>query len=147
MPSTGLKWFNDVAYGVGKAAVDRLATDMAFEFKALKHSKMAALSLWPGAVGTELVKDTGFFPPEMLESVEYTGRVVAALLGDDNVARHSGRTLAVGEMAVEYGVFDVDGKQPINPPQGAEMDVLIGGNRGKVYKPDRVATKLGTAKL
>ena len=90
-----------------------------------------------GMVGTEMVKELGFFPPDKLESVEYTGRTVAALLqnflGDPRTSaarRHSGKTLAVWELAVEFGVRDVDGKQPTNPEQAGEMDLLIGGNRG-----------------
>jgi NAD(P)-dependent dehydrogenase (short-subunit alcohol dehydrogenase family) len=43
----GLKWFNDVAYGVAKAGVDRLVTDMAYELKVLKTG-VSAINLWPG---------------------------------------------------------------------------------------------------
>ena len=65
-----------------------------------------------------------------------SGRVVTALLEDtEGVGRHSGKTLAVWELAVEYGVKDVNGKQPRNPGQAQEMDLLIGGNRGFKYNP------------
>lgn len=142
----GLKWLNDVLYGVAKAGLDRLTRDMAHEFKILKTG-VVAVGLWPGMVGTELVKDMKHFPEDQLESVEYTGRVVAALLangGEMNLlGRYSGKTLCVGELAVEYGVTDVDGKQPCYPDLAAEMDLLIGGNRGLVYK----RKKLPQAKL
>jgi NAD(P)-dependent dehydrogenase (short-subunit alcohol dehydrogenase family) len=46
----GGQYFLGVAYGVGKAGVDRLAVDMAHE---LKPHKVAAVSLWPGFVKTE----------------------------------------------------------------------------------------------
>jgi dehydrogenase/reductase SDR family protein 1 len=41
-----------VAYGVGKAAVDRMAADCAVE---LKKQNVAMISLWPGPVRTEYV--------------------------------------------------------------------------------------------
>ena len=38
------------AYGIGKAACDRMAADCAIE---LKDQNVAMISLWPGAVSTE----------------------------------------------------------------------------------------------
>jgi NAD(P)-dependent dehydrogenase (short-subunit alcohol dehydrogenase family) len=43
----GLRYLFNVAYGVGKAACDRMAADCALE---LKGSNVAMISLWPGAV-------------------------------------------------------------------------------------------------
>jgi NAD(P)-dependent dehydrogenase (short-subunit alcohol dehydrogenase family) len=43
----GLRYLFNVAYGVGKAACDRMAADCALE---LKGSNVAMVSLWPGAV-------------------------------------------------------------------------------------------------
>ena len=50
----GLRYLFNVAYGVGKAACDRMAADCAMELKA--HN-VAMISLWPGAVKTEKVKE------------------------------------------------------------------------------------------
>ena len=41
-----------MAYGIGKAAVDRMAADCAVELR--KHN-VAMISLWPGPVKTEYV--------------------------------------------------------------------------------------------
>ena len=41
-----------MAYGIGKAAVDRMAADCAIELR--KHN-VAMISLWPGPVKTEYV--------------------------------------------------------------------------------------------
>mmetsp|Transcript_2219 Transcript_2219/g.4031 ORF Transcript_2219/g.4031 Transcript_2219/m.4031 type:complete len:401 (-) Transcript_2219:71-1273(-) len=50
----GLVYLFDVAYGVGKAALDRMAKDMAVE---LKEGNIAVVSLWPGgAVKTEKIE-------------------------------------------------------------------------------------------
>ena len=40
----------DVAYGIGKAAMDRMANDMAIE---LATDNVTMISLWPGIVATE----------------------------------------------------------------------------------------------
>ncbi|VDN13804.1 unnamed protein product [Dibothriocephalus latus] len=48
----GLRYRLNVPYGVGKAAVDRMAADMAHELREKKKS-VAVLTLWPGMVKTE----------------------------------------------------------------------------------------------
>ncbi|CAH1269702.1 DHRS1 [Branchiostoma lanceolatum] len=50
----GLNYMINAAYGVGKAACDRMAADCAVE---LKKDNVAFVSLWPGAVRTENTKD------------------------------------------------------------------------------------------
>jgi NAD(P)-dependent dehydrogenase (short-subunit alcohol dehydrogenase family) len=42
----------------------------------------------------------------------YTGRAVAHLAGDPDVARWSGRSLSNGQLAKVYGFTDLDGSQP-----------------------------------
>lgn len=48
----GLAYFFDVAYGLGKAAVDRMAADMQIELAAYN---VTCVSVWPGLVETEEV--------------------------------------------------------------------------------------------
>merc|ERR1712002_982044 len=52
--SGGIRYLFNVAYGVGKAACDRMAADCAIE---LKKSNVTMVSLWPGPVKTEYVQD------------------------------------------------------------------------------------------
>ena len=52
----GLRYLFNVCYGIGKAAVDRMSADTAVELR--KHG-VACVSLWPGPVATEYVKDKG----------------------------------------------------------------------------------------
>ena len=52
--SGGMRYLFNVAYGVGKAACDRMAADCAIE---LKKSNVTMVSLWPGPVKTEYVQD------------------------------------------------------------------------------------------
>ena len=102
----------NVAYGVGKAAVDRLARDMAEE---LRPHGVAAVSLWPGIVRTEYIlehREALPFSLDVSESPEFTGRAVSALASDPEVMGRSGRRLVVAELAEEYGFTDVDGQRP-----------------------------------
>mmetsp|Transcript_30154 Transcript_30154/g.74158 ORF Transcript_30154/g.74158 Transcript_30154/m.74158 type:complete len:421 (-) Transcript_30154:233-1495(-) len=48
----GMRFFIDTAYGVGKAAKDRMAADMAVE---LRDTAITVVSLWPGPVRTEKI--------------------------------------------------------------------------------------------
>lgn len=122
----GLSYIFGVPYGVGKAACDRMAADMAVELK--KH-QVTSLSIWPGIVGTELMTQ---FAAEMglgestpanaqadsikanynWETPLMTGRVIAALTADAQVLRRTGQVQIVAELAREYGVVDADGKRP-----------------------------------
>lgn len=45
-----IRYLFNVAYGVGKAACDRMAADCAHE---LKEDNVTMISLWPGPVKTE----------------------------------------------------------------------------------------------
>ena len=122
----GLSYIFGVPYGVGKAACDRMAADMAVELK--KH-QVTSLSVWPGIVGTELMTQ---FAAEMglgaisgggaqadstkanynWETPLLTGRVIAALAADPKVLRRTGQVQIVAELAREYGVVDADGHRP-----------------------------------
>lgn len=99
-----------VAYAAAKAADDRMASAMAHE---LRPHGVAAMSLYPGLVRTEGVLKAGdFFDLSNSESPQFIGRVVAALAADPDFMRHSGQVLVAAAVAQEYGVADVDGKQP-----------------------------------
>ncbi|XP_071493540.1 dehydrogenase/reductase SDR family member 1-like [Diadema antillarum] len=136
----GLRYLFNVAYGVGKAAVDRLAADCAHEMK--KHN-VAAVSLWPGAVKTELIMDK-FKDPDMSwkigdfeakgkdifmmgESPEYAGKCVVGLAQDKNIMRKTGKVLLTMDLADEYGFTDVDGHRPMNYRQVKSL-FLMGGH-------------------
>ncbi|MFO8238946.1 MAG: SDR family NAD(P)-dependent oxidoreductase [Prochlorococcaceae cyanobacterium] len=114
----------NVAYGVGKAACDRLAAEMAV---GLKPYGIACLSLWPGIVGTEHIRELaeeGRKPgatDRVLRSLAsqtnwetplLTGRVIAALAADPDLLRRSGTVGIVAELASSYGVADAEGRRP-----------------------------------
>ena len=114
-----------VAYGVGKAALDRITADTAHELRA--HG-VSVVSLWPGLVLTERIQRVGEAMPDLdtsrAESQRFTGRAIVALAADPNVHQKTGRALASRDLADEYGFTDVDGKLPAGPmhdrPAGVE---------------------------
>lgn len=94
----------NIAYGVGKAAVDKLAADMAHQ---LRPHGVTAISLWPPLTKTEKV--VAF--PERYNlsralSPLFVGRIVAALAMDPKIMDKTGRALKVTELADEYGLKD-----------------------------------------
>ncbi|MCG2584248.1 SDR family NAD(P)-dependent oxidoreductase [Massilia sp. TS11] len=104
------KYKGDVAYGVAKAATDKLSADMACE---LGPHGVTSLTLYPGLVRTEQVLAlAAHVDLSNSESPEFIGRAVLALLGDPGVARHNGRVLVAAALAREYGFTDLDGKLP-----------------------------------
>jgi NAD(P)-dependent dehydrogenase (short-subunit alcohol dehydrogenase family) len=104
------KRIGNVAYGVAKAATDKMTSDMADELRA--HG-VAVVSLYPGLVRTEKVMAAAqWLDLSNSESPEFTGRAVVALATDPDVLRHSGHVRVVADLAREYGFTDVDGTTP-----------------------------------
>jgi len=94
-----------VPYGVAHAAIDRLARDMAQDFR--PHG-VTSVSLYPGLVLTEsvLANIEHFAHEPNRETPLFVGRVVAALAADPDVLRLTGRWLVAAELAADYGVTD-----------------------------------------
>ena len=104
------KHIGNVAYGVAKAATDKMTSDMAAE---LKGFGVAVVSLYPGLVRTEKVMEAApWLDLTNSESPEFTGRAVAALATDPDLLRHSGGVHVVADLARQYGFTDVDGTTP-----------------------------------
>ena len=104
-----------VVFGTSKSAVDRMARDMGVE---LEPHGVASLTLWQGLTLTEKARDnlakmgdkmTTSITSMQGSSVEHPGRVVAALAADPDVMRRSGGEFITTELAMEYGITDVDG--------------------------------------
>ncbi len=96
------------AYGVPKAAADKMAADMAVDFR---ESGIAAVSIWMGALLTERLRNIVAADPEKLghvleaaESPELTGHVIWALYSDPDLMTLSGQTLIGADLATAYGL-------------------------------------------
>lgn len=104
------KHIGNVAYGVSKAATDKMTADMAVE---LRPYGVTVVSLYPGLVRTEKVMEAAaWLDLTNSESPEFIGRAIAALAGDPENIRHTGSVLVAASLAVEYGFKDIDGKAP-----------------------------------
>jgi NAD(P)-dependent dehydrogenase (short-subunit alcohol dehydrogenase family) len=103
------------AYGAQKAGQDKMAADMAVDFK---DFNVAALSIWMGAVLTERLRMVMAADPKMAflkdtsETPEFTGHVIWALYNDPKLMDMTGQTVIGAEMAVKYGIQDEGGRQP-----------------------------------
>ena len=114
----GVTYTYGVVFGTCKSAVDRMARDMAIE---LKPHGVASLSLWQGLTFTERAERNLARNPAMKAhtvtnpavgcSPEFPGRVIAALAGDPELMTRSGGTFITAELAREYAVTDIDGRQ------------------------------------
>ncbi len=107
------KFMVNVFYDVAKNAINRLTYGLARE---LKPNNIAVIALAPGFMRTERVAAAfeAVGNKEYLnftESPEYAGRAVVAVASDPNVLQKSGKVLAVGDLAEEYGFTDIDGRR------------------------------------
>src|SRR5205085_4316509 len=104
------KHIGNVAYGVAKAATDKMSADMAVE---LAPHGVAVVSLYPGLVRTEKVMEAAaWIDLSNSESPEFVGRAVAALASDPKVMERTGTVQVAARLALEYGFTDTDGKAP-----------------------------------
>ncbi|MFG2088310.1 SDR family NAD(P)-dependent oxidoreductase [Spirillospora sp. NPDC048824] len=112
----GRCYMHGPAYGAGKAAVDKMAHDMAVDFKPYN---VAVLSLWMGLLKTERTKALFEGAPDRYksfaanaESPEFTGRLIDALARDPKLMERSGQVLIGAELGEELNVLDIDGTRP-----------------------------------
>jgi NAD(P)-dependent dehydrogenase (short-subunit alcohol dehydrogenase family) len=123
--SGSIQYAHNVVYGVGKAAVDKMTADMAYE---LSPHGVTVVSLWPGLVRTELtmmgaertadgrevlrLPGEGEFDIRQAETPRFCGRAVVGLASDPDVTARSGKAWRTAELARAYGFTDVDGRVP-----------------------------------
>ena len=112
----GRIYMHGPAYGAGKAAVDKMAHDMAYDFR---PHHVAVVSVWMGLLLTERTRNVMAAEPEKYaalaatsENPEFTGRVIEALADDPDRMQRSGKVWIGAELAREYGVTDINGSQP-----------------------------------
>ena len=102
------KHLGNVAYGVSKAATDKMTARHGERAAATRRDRRVALP-GNGAHG-EGDGRGGVARPEQLRIPEFIGRAVAALAADPDVMRHTGKVLVAAALALDYGFTDIDGK-------------------------------------
>jgi NAD(P)-dependent dehydrogenase (short-subunit alcohol dehydrogenase family) len=112
----GRIYMHDPAYGTGKAATDKMAHDMAVDFKPYG---VAVLSIWMGLLLTERTRAIFEADPETYgdlaasaEHPEFTGRVIDALSTDPALMDKTGKVWIGAELGAEYGVLDINNRLP-----------------------------------
>jgi len=115
----GMGYLFNIPYGVGKAACDRLAADIAVD---LVPHNITSISLWPGAVKTEIVdnvilknekstaKTKELFGDS--EPPEFSGKCIVEIFKDKNILENTGKILNTPDIARKYNIFDQYGNQP-----------------------------------
>ncbi|MET7436014.1 SDR family oxidoreductase [Streptomyces flaveolus] len=109
-------------YDLAKTSVLRMAYALGHE---LGPRGATAVALTPGWMRSELMLDAYGVREEnwrdalarephfaISETPRFTGRAVAALAADPDVARFNGRSLSSGGLARVYGFTDLDGSRP-----------------------------------
>jgi NAD(P)-dependent dehydrogenase (short-subunit alcohol dehydrogenase family) len=112
----GRCYMHGPAYGAGKAAVDKMAHDMAVDFKPYN---VAVISLWMGLLKTERIEALADTVPDRYkaiaataESPEFSGRVIDALARNPDLMNWTGQVLIGAELGEQLNVLDTDGKRP-----------------------------------
>ena len=99
-----------VAYCTSKAATDKMTEAMAYE---LYKFDIPVITLYPGIVRTEAVlQNKEHFDLSNSESPEFIGMVISKIAADKKAIEKTGKILIVAKEAMEYGIKDIDGKQP-----------------------------------
>ncbi len=112
----GRIYMHGPAYGAGKAAIDKMAHDMAVDFR---PRSVAVVALWMGLLLTERTKAVFEAEPELYadmaataEYPEFSGRIIDALYHDPDRMKKSGKVWIGAELADQYGLTDINGACP-----------------------------------
>lgn len=109
-------YMHSPAYGAQKAGLDKMAWDMAID---LKSHGVACVSIWLGPLLTERTERVfaehaeqyaGF--AEQAETPQFTGLLLDRLYDDPALMEKSGQTLVGAELGAEYGMHDINGREP-----------------------------------
>ncbi|VDO49901.1 unnamed protein product [Schistosoma margrebowiei] len=125
--SIGAKiYFFNAIYGAGKAALDRMTCDMAYDLKRT-NTNICIFSLWPGPVRTETVVAESTdgtlklgeqiaFHYDTAESPQLSGKVIIAIANEqrDKLLSRNGQVILTCDIADEYSIKEMDGRKPIN---------------------------------
>ena len=114
----GRIYMHGPAYGAAKAATDKMAHDMAVDFKPYQ---VAVVSIWMGLLLTERTRKLFAAEPELYQDLaataehpEFTGRVIDALHRDPGLMDKTGKVWIGAELGEEYGILDINDQKPLS---------------------------------
>lgn len=146
--SGGMGYLFNISYGLGKAACDRLAADIAVD---LAPFNITSISLWPGPVRTETVQEMVLTSNKTTdktksifdhgESTKFAGKCIVELAKDNTVIQDTGKILTTADLARKYNIRDDDGRQPqlINPRFKKYLDTV---NEIRYWKNAKLNAKI-----
>lgn len=115
-------YMHGAAYGAQKAGIDKLAHDMAVDFK---ETGVRAVSIWMGPLLTERAIIAAEVNPEQYkdfiataETPQFIGHILDAIANDPKGDEINGHTLIAAEICSRYGITDRNG---VIPPSYREM--------------------------
>ena len=115
-------YMHGAAYGAQKAGIDKLAHDMAVDFR---ETGVRAVSIWMGPLLTERAIIAAEVNPEQYkefiataETPQFIGHILDAIANDPKGDEISGHTLIAAEVCKRYNITDRDG---VTPPSYREM--------------------------
>lgn len=144
----GLQYAFNAAYGIGKAAIDRMSQDTGIELK--KHN-VASIALLLGGVKTEaskaMLEDRGekavlkFNPNDLilkeaklqdvfddLESVEFSGKVISEMAADPKIMKYTSKVVIAAEYAAAHKIKDIDNRTiPSHRQINSAMKLVLPG--------------------
>ena len=120
--ATSFAYKESLLYDLIKFSVIRLAFGMSEE---LREHNIASVAVSPGFLRSEaMLEHFGVTENNWIEGAKkdkhfvesetpfYIGKAIASLAADPNIMKKTGKTFYSGELALEYGFKDVDGRQP-----------------------------------
>ncbi|XP_033125350.1 dehydrogenase/reductase SDR family member 1-like [Anneissia japonica] len=118
---SGFKPLFNTAYGVNKAACNRMTEDCSRE---LKDYDVAVVSVLPGLVKTEFLLECASqnklnFEEEIAlsqgETPQFVAKAVLNLVTDQNIMQKTGKILTTVDIANDYKFTDFNGWRPLHP--------------------------------
>lgn len=136
----GSRYIFNIPYGVGKAAMDRMAADCGIE---LKNSNVTMISLYPGAVKTEKIQEhmkgdqvgiNGLENSkpmsvkdvfETAESTEFSGKCIVHLAQRPDIIKYTSKVVVCSDYAQANGITDIDGRVILGLRQFKNLALMV----------------------
>ncbi len=136
--ASAIRYFHHLAYGVGKAALDRITKEAA---RPLATRGVTIVSIWPYLVRTETVMGMPGIDPEITESTRFSGRAIVALATDPDVQECTGRAFTTRDSpTATASPTSTAGSRPTNRGRHHSLASELSGVVQGTTRPSRSRT-------